>query len=73
MKPHENPHDPDDILAEINKGSARAAILLAASLADLLLGGAIRHKMRPLTNKKQEAIFFGDGPLSRFADRIKLG
>jgi hypothetical protein len=73
MKPHKNPHVLPDVLAEIKHGSARSAILLASSLTEILLGGAIRHKMRPLTTKEQEAIFFGDGPLSRFSARIQIG
>jgi hypothetical protein len=72
MKPHKNPYDLDEILSEIRGGSARSAVLLSASLIDTVLGGAIREKMRPLTDKEQEEIFFGEGPLSTFSSRIKV-
>jgi DNA-binding MltR family transcriptional regulator len=61
--------DMHDLWTKSHAGHA----LLSAAILDQELRTAILKKMRPgLSNKKQERIFEGFGPLSEFAAKIEL-
>lgn len=62
-----------ELLNEIELGSSHTSVLLAATLLDELLMGAIQHNMVPLSKAETDRVFKFNGALGHFSSRIVVG
>jgi hypothetical protein len=60
------------MMSEIETDGPRGATLLAASIIDDILRGALRYRFIPLSNDEQEELFEGTSPLATFSARIRV-
>jgi DNA-binding MltR family transcriptional regulator len=61
------------IFQEMKSDSARGAVAAMSSLLEEALAEAIKRKLVPLGKEDLKALFEGDGPLSTFSARIRMG
>jgi hypothetical protein len=65
----------DDVtkaMEELNTDGPRGTVVLAGTLIDDLLRGAILYHMRPLKVEEHDSLFLSIGPLSGFSARIRI-
>jgi hypothetical protein len=62
----------DTIFHEMTTDSDRGSALLAASMIEDVLKGAIAFHLRPLSESEESDLFQGTSPLSTFSAKIKI-
>jgi DNA-binding MltR family transcriptional regulator len=62
----------DRLLDEIESGSSRTAVILAAAWIDDLLRAAIVFNFISMSRSDEEYIFTGNGPLATLSSRIRI-